>query len=1117
MDKKKVFGILDISETRDAKEIKMAYRNKLLHVNPEDDPEGFKVLREAYEEAIRLINTEEEEGVPETPITLWIQKVEKIYKRLSSRTNVDNWRELFEEDICKDFDTCDEVKEEFLKFLMSNYRLPAAVWELIEESFEFRSSKEELYEKFPNQFIDFVIDDPESKNWWDFSLFEGEDEADTDGFINHYLSVRRMNDYNQFEGAAEVYEQLGQIDLWHPYLQVEKMRYYMANGKAEEGAKIAEELRARKYADLYVKYYIAEVSLESGDIERAFEECNEILEARPNHFGAKKLISCYYLKKKEYKIAKEKYLDLLDIDRYDEGLSEGLRKTNDGLIQQYKEQLESDPNNKEIRLELGWCLFQNGLYEDCRILVQAIDVDADIYYDYYNLMSRVYLATEDHKKAFPYVKVWLEEILKTEDDGTKEKQARLRRLPYAYYAMYECYYNFAKEKDNDEENISQCFKYLDLCIGAEGSGNDIIMYLSAKAKLLLKLEDNKGCIDVCDEILRINSEYFPAYMYRQEAYFNLRMGREVIDDYYKAIEIYPAYAKAYILAVKVYINYDRYEDALEVIKRAKDTGVESNELSFQELKVKRITAESNNEREKVLKDIEKLYEKVKQEVGDMEDISSLPYEKALCYFDMEAYSDALEVIEENLKLNPFDYDSITLKADILFNQRNYEAALNSYKKVIEKYTEYAYGYYRVGNCFDALNKEKEALDNYLKVIEIDPEHQHVYNKLLLIYKRRYQENYRKEDYDKAVGYGKQQIENNSHSYYYNELGRLYLEGYEFCEAIKAFDEAINGGGDVMYYYNNKGYTYQLMGNFDEAIKYLKLAIEHIDDGDFLPYWNKALCYKITGQYEEAIKIYEMLIDKGDSPKEAFKKLMNIYKEIKDWDKALEQANKIFEIDKADEMDYLLDCGDIHANAGNKRSAIRYYKKAISKYSRKAEPYIHIGDYLLWILGNRRRALRYYYKAYDVSTKYDSKYYGRLNSILYGISNGLRSLGKLKKCTEALKEFYKFIDKEYGGIEQWLANPGHRRARLFQIAVCHYNVGDYEKTKYYMSRMKECGSCSFCTYCKCYEYLLLEGMLMEQQGDYSGALAKYEEAHKITPTCVESIFKVKEMKEKLRVR
>ena len=49
MDERTAFGILEISVTKEVDRIKKAYRAVLKHTNPEDDPEGFKCLRTAYE------------------------------------------------------------------------------------------------------------------------------------------------------------------------------------------------------------------------------------------------------------------------------------------------------------------------------------------------------------------------------------------------------------------------------------------------------------------------------------------------------------------------------------------------------------------------------------------------------------------------------------------------------------------------------------------------------------------------------------------------------------------------------------------------------------------------------------------------------------------------------------------------------------------------------------------------------------------------------------------------------------------------------------------------------------------------------------------------------------
>ena len=56
-----MFHILGIEETKDEEMIRDAYRTLLKTTNPEDDPEGFKRLREAYEGAIALARQTEEE------------------------------------------------------------------------------------------------------------------------------------------------------------------------------------------------------------------------------------------------------------------------------------------------------------------------------------------------------------------------------------------------------------------------------------------------------------------------------------------------------------------------------------------------------------------------------------------------------------------------------------------------------------------------------------------------------------------------------------------------------------------------------------------------------------------------------------------------------------------------------------------------------------------------------------------------------------------------------------------------------------------------------------------------------------------------------------------------
>ena len=53
-----IWMILGIEPTKDKKEITAAYRAKLSDTNPEDKPEEFKKLRNAYEEALKYAKQE---------------------------------------------------------------------------------------------------------------------------------------------------------------------------------------------------------------------------------------------------------------------------------------------------------------------------------------------------------------------------------------------------------------------------------------------------------------------------------------------------------------------------------------------------------------------------------------------------------------------------------------------------------------------------------------------------------------------------------------------------------------------------------------------------------------------------------------------------------------------------------------------------------------------------------------------------------------------------------------------------------------------------------------------------------------------------------------------------
>lgn len=81
MEKELIFHVLGIEPTKEESRIRSAYLTLLKSTNPEDDPEGFKRLREAYEKALSLAREQDaEDEAPADDIGLWLAKVDKVYQ-----------------------------------------------------------------------------------------------------------------------------------------------------------------------------------------------------------------------------------------------------------------------------------------------------------------------------------------------------------------------------------------------------------------------------------------------------------------------------------------------------------------------------------------------------------------------------------------------------------------------------------------------------------------------------------------------------------------------------------------------------------------------------------------------------------------------------------------------------------------------------------------------------------------------------------------------------------------------------------------------------------------------------------------------------------------------------
>ena len=65
------------------------------------------------------------------------------------------------------------------------------MWRAIDRTFNIVQDKKELYEVFPGEYIDYIVNLIKYENFLDYTLFEGDPEEDYDSYIDTYFSLRQ--------------------------------------------------------------------------------------------------------------------------------------------------------------------------------------------------------------------------------------------------------------------------------------------------------------------------------------------------------------------------------------------------------------------------------------------------------------------------------------------------------------------------------------------------------------------------------------------------------------------------------------------------------------------------------------------------------------------------------------------------------------------------------------------------------------------------------------------------------------------------------------------------------------------------------------------------------------
>lgn len=918
MSNQDIWRILEIEETKDENKIKAAYRKKVVTVNPEDDAEGFKLLREAFDEAIRLSKevdaASDEMEADLTDLERHIKRAEQIYNNVETRQNVEMWQEWLQHPLCQDLDTVNETREAFLAFTLEHFYMSHEVYAVINKEFQIVEEQEALKELFPPNFISYLAFHIENDDFFEydelmtrskkdavFAANQCEDVAfselmpcdyvpedqyvcEQDGYISQVVNFTLLMErllgtakdepgFGDFvKEVAGRFNWMEQQDLWHPYEYVEKMRYlYYIKDDETLAASMAEQILTK---DIFPKFscygvtsateIIIDRKVRHPELEIDFDfikaKVQAVLDERPKFTGARLNMARLRMLMHECEDAKELVMDVLEENSQNEKAVALMREINEFLIQSFVDKVKAEPDNLKHRIELGWCLFQCERGDDVLQLLDTFSPDDSVAYDYVNLKSRCLFNMKRYGESLPLLLQWKEKIETIiaenadKSDDEVSDEIRKRRVRLGF-----CLY-LVGICHKEIEKYDEAEQYLKQSMEAEKDKNEAYYYQEALGLVYMDKENYEMAVDIWDKMLNVNEEYLPAYVHRQKCYFELRNGQGVVDDYYRILSIYPQYSPAYVLAAKVFNIYSQFESTMEVIKQAKENQIESNALSLEEaLCLKKMG--KYEEAVALFKEIEK---KVYNDENDIEDVDDFFMEEAIAFMANDNLPMAKQIIDEVIKKSSENRRAHWIRIDIV--ERMGDNAHEYYNEMKTKFMQDAEVNYEYGRYLMKCNRVKDAELEFHAAIKKNESHHGAYNQLMHIWQIRYRNVEEKDFYKTAVEMATKQLENDNDSYYYVERGLLYLDAYEFDKAIADFKMAIEKEEDNVYAMNGYGVSLMLQGKCEEAIEILKHGIEVMEENETHNlHYNLSKCYEMQGNFQAALECYHTMLEEfGDS-------------------------------------------------------------------------------------------------------------------------------------------------------------------------------------------------------------------------------------------------------------
>ncbi len=1130
MEKNRIFEILGIGETKEEREIKKAYREKLVTVNPEDNPEGFQRLREAYEEALILIRKPEKDVQEEdSPVTAYLKEVEKVYSSLSRRLDVKEWERLTKSSLLDDLELEEEIKWKLFRYLADHFRIPAPVWQVLDRAFAVVGNAGEFKEHLPVEFVDFMVwkcaEGVESSDF-PFHKLKGEDGADYDEFIKNYnqlVEMAREEAKEAEERIKEIGRKIAFMDSFgiaHPWYEMEKARYALLCGRKEDAEHMVRELWAMGEKDIRMLFSGTYILKACGADGEAAEVYQSLLEhegmSQDDVYTASLALAEIYVGQQEWEKAKEHALCARRLYNTKKAV-DLLQRCNEEVIALYTGE-KAAKMNAEDGIMLAWCYIQSGKSKEGLGFFKKYPVLEEDTAECHRAKAVLFMTSGLDEETEAEAKLWRGKLLEKEEED-----------PYLFAQTFELegkalQMRFGKLEDKEGAEAERIKKAaLAAFDEALSKRPKEIDFLMAKLHFLRDIKEYEQIVELCGKIKEIDAGYYWAYFYAQEAFEKMGKAQEVVDTFYEAKNIYEGMPEIYERAARAFWAYGQYQEARNIIKQAEDAGVDSYYLRVRKLELMRRNAESAEELKTADEYAKQLIDEM-EEAGDVEDslLSDVYLQRAFIHDSSNAESfrqvDGMETwAKRSVELADSNRNRYFLGRFYSEYREEPKLAYENLKICEERGLDFEWMYFYIAQCHEDFEEWNDAIAYYKKAWEKNPQERDFAWRIGWLYRKKVDRVGQREYYEEAMKYLKLHVEKfgeNPRELW--QISDLHGDNQEYGLALEEIERAMKKDKQSRNW-GHKGMLLEMLGRREEAIECFEEAIKvNLKRGmDYsYSYYRMHDYFCESRQYERGLAWFQEKAEQVKS-EEQRRKIMGYiryyYIALQDWPKALETTGQIYGGTTLEDyvcdgwkmegkrIDDLLDLFQYYVSGEELRQKAQEAEALLDgagaagleeDYEGRRCAYMQIAYCYADYLWENEKGLLFFKKALEQAKKgkegIDDYEY---RSTLVPIMRVLHRMGDLEQAKEYKELFFQSLAgyyKECEGLgkrpeELYLGDFTRERVSLYQLFRIHYYCGEYEEARKYLQRMETCPWCSTCTCEECTEEWEIKGYMALYEG------------------------------------